>query len=75
MNIEEQFNLIADEYDVNRKKFIPCFNDYYITTTRFIAENIPQPKRILDLGAGTGLLSYYWYQHFPQAEYMLVDFT
>lgn len=73
MNIEEQFNLIADEYDVNRKKFIPCFNDYYITTTRFIAENIPQPKRILDLGAGTGLLSYYWYQHFPQAEYMLVD--
>ncbi|GEM_PF-5404238 len=24
MNIEEQFNLIADEYDANRKRFIPC---------------------------------------------------
>ena len=23
MNIEEQFNLIADEYDANRKRFIP----------------------------------------------------
>ena len=33
MSIEEQFNLIADEYDVNRKRFIPCFDDYYITKT------------------------------------------
>ncbi len=73
MNIEEQFNLIAQEYDANRKKFIPCFNDYYESTTKFIASNITQPKRILDLGAGTGLLSYFWYQHFPAAEYVLVD--
>ena len=29
MSIEAQFNLIAKEYDANRKKFIPCFNDYY----------------------------------------------
>lgn len=25
MNIEAQFNLIAEEYDCNRRKFIPCF--------------------------------------------------
>lgn len=73
MNIKEQFNLIAEEYDKNRKKFIPCFEDYYINTTRFIVSNIKAPRRILDLGAGTGLLSYYWYQHFPQSEYVLVD--
>ena len=24
MNIEAQFNLIAEEYDCNRRKFIPC---------------------------------------------------
>lgn len=24
-------------------------------------------------GAGTGLLAYFWYQHFPAAEYLLVD--
>ena len=49
MNIEEQFNLIAQEYDANRKKFIPCFDDYYISTTKFIASNIAEPKRVMDL--------------------------
>lgn len=29
MNIEEQFNFIAKEYDANRKKFIPCFASDY----------------------------------------------
>ncbi|MCH5250790.1 MAG: class I SAM-dependent methyltransferase [Lachnospiraceae bacterium] len=73
MNIEQQFNLIAAEYDSNRKKFIPCFNDFYQSTTEFIASNIEKPKRILDLGAGTGLLSYFWFTHFPTSEYVLVD--
>lgn len=73
MDIQTQFNLIAEEYDVNRRKFIPCFDDFYDSTTRFIAANITQPKRVLDLGAGTGLLSYYWYKNFPNSEYVLVD--
>lgn len=73
MDIKTQFNLVAEEYDANRRKFIPCFDDYYENTTRFIAAGIDEPKRILDLGAGTGLLSYYWYRHFPKAEYVLVD--
>lgn len=73
MNIEEQFNLIAKEYDANRKKFIPCFDECYEYTTKFIASNIETPKQILDLGAGTGLLSYFWFQHFPKSEYVLVD--
>ena len=73
MDIETQFNLVAAEYDANRKKFIPCFEDYYISTTKFIASAISEPKRILDLGAGTGLLTYYWYQQFPKTEYVLVD--
>lgn len=73
MDIKEQFNLIAEEYDKNRKKFIPCFDDYYKNTTKFIAANIEKPKRILDLGAGTGLLSYFWYLNYPESEYVLVD--
>ena len=72
-NIEEQFNLVAKDYDGNRKKFIPCFHDYYETTTEFITTNITEPTRILDLGAGTGLLTYFWYQQFPKTEYVLVD--
>lgn len=73
MDIEKQFNQIANEYDMNRRKFIPCFDDFYINTTNFIASNIKAPKCIIDLGAGTGLLSYFWYQHFSAAEYILTD--
>ena len=73
MNIEEQFNLIAKEYDVNRKKFIPCFDDYYDNTTKLITSNIDAPKRVLDLGAGTGLLTYYWFKECKTAEYVLMD--
>ena len=73
MDIEKQFNLIAEEYDKNRKLFIPCFDDFYVSTTKFIASNITEPKRILDLGAGTGLLSYFWFKYYPESEYVLVD--
>lgn len=57
-NIEAQFNLIAEEYDSNRKKFIPCFDDFYRHSTKFIVSNIAKPERILDLGAGTDNVSY-----------------
>jgi len=73
MTIEEQFNLIAKEYDCNRRKFIPCFDDYYENTTKLIISNINIPSRVLDLGAGTGLLTYYWYKECQSAEYVLVD--
>lgn len=39
LSIEEQFNRIAKEYDVNRRNFIPCFDEYYEATTNFIASN------------------------------------
>lgn len=72
-DIRERFNQIAGEYDSQRKKFIPCFDDYYGTMTDFIAGAIPPPESILDLGAGTGLLSKYFYLHFPESQYALVD--
>ena len=72
-DIEKQFNLIAKEYDNNRRKFIPCFDDYYKNTTKLILSNIETPKRVLDLGTGTGLLTYYWYKECGTADYVLVD--
>lgn len=71
--IDQQFNRIAKEYDANRRKFIPCFDEFYKETTAFLARYINKPAHILDLGAGTGLLTAFWYEHFPQAEYVLVD--
>ncbi len=73
MNIQNNFNKVAKEYDKNRINFIPCFDDYYDNTTKLITSNIESPKRILDLGAGTGLLSSFWFQQFPTSEYVLVD--
>lgn len=73
MDIEKQFNMIAEEYDGNRRKFIPCFDDFYEGATKFIVSNSNTPKRIIDLGAGTGLLTYFWYRQCPDSEYVLVD--
>lgn len=58
--IGEQFNAVAKEYDGNRRKFIPCYDGYYIQTTDFLAKTLGfAPSEIFDLGAGTGLLSSY----------------
>ena len=73
IDIEKQFNLIAKEYDANRRKFIPCFDDFYENTTRLITSNIDVPKCVLDLGAGTGLLTYYWFKECKTTDYVLVD--
>lgn len=76
-SILEQFNLVAQEYDVNRRKFISCFDDYYVATTDFIAQSVlgaaAKPNVIFDLGSGTGLLAGFWFKHFPNAKYVLVD--
>lgn len=73
MQVKDEFNRIAVTYDTNRRKFIPCFDGFYVRSTDFLATEIIPPRRILDLGAGTGLLTYYWMKHFPDAEYTLVD--
>lgn len=73
-DIETQFNLVAKSYDENRKKFISCFDEYYISCTDFIARTLKKsPKLIYDLGSGTGLLSSFWYKYFPHSEYVLID--
>lgn len=79
-SVKVQFNRVAREYDENRRKFISCFDDYYIGTTDFIAKSVlgtancgAGPRLIYDLGSGTGLLAGFWYEHFPKANYVLVD--
>lgn len=73
MNIKDQFNLVSKEYDSARRIFIPCFDSFYEKTTEFLAALNLNPKRILDLGAGTGLLDAFYIKYFPNAKYHLVD--
>lgn len=72
--VQKQFNLVSKEYDENRRKFIPCFDDYYDLTTDFIAKSLEKtPSKIIDLGAGTGLLTSFYFKHFSESEYLLTD--
>lgn len=71
--IAERFDETAKEYDARRGCFIPRFDDFYGTMVGFVARFFPKPRSILDLGAGTGLLSKHFLAHFPDAEYTLVD--
>ena len=73
MDIREQFNLTAKQYDENRRNFIPCFDEFYFGSTNFIIDYISQPNHILDLGTGTGLLSEIWHNKLPNSHYVLID--
>jgi len=72
--IKQQFNSFAEEYDKQRKDFIPMLDEFYSAGVRFVSCSKPKPE-ILDLGAGTGLFSSYFLRRFPEAKLTLLDFA
>jgi tRNA (cmo5U34)-methyltransferase len=66
------FDITAPTYDADRAKLIPCFDAFYRRTTDLIAHDA---KLILDLGAGTGLLSQFVRQWYPDAHIVLADLS
>jgi len=73
--IKEQFNKHAEKYDTMRKCFIPCFDDYYIRSTSLLKYYRDDFKNIVDLGAGTGLLTRVIFEMYPNANYTLIDIS
>lgn len=73
MTIRDSFNSAASGYDGLRRALIPCFDDFYGTAVELLAAMPEPPRRILDLGAGTGLLSALLRERFPDARLVLVD--
>jgi tRNA (cmo5U34)-methyltransferase len=73
-SVKEAFDAIASEYDAQRKWIIPQFEDFYQNAVR--AADCPglEPA-ILDIGAGTGLLSALLLQKFPRAALTLMDIS
>ncbi len=47
----------AATYDVERRRLVPCFDEFYGTAAELVARSCSSSPRILDLGAGTGILS------------------
>jgi tRNA (cmo5U34)-methyltransferase len=69
---QEIFDITAPTYDADRAKLIPCYDAFYRRTTDLIPAGA---KNILDLGAGTGLLSAFVRQWFPHAHIILADIS
>jgi tRNA (cmo5U34)-methyltransferase len=65
------FNAHASIYDQQRRRLIPCYDDFYGTAV----EALEAPARVLDLGAGTGLLSRHIRAAYPDARLTLLDFA
>lgn len=72
--IASAFNEIAAKYDQQRRFLIPCYDDFYKMIVELAVSHLPNPK-ILDIGAGTGLLTSFLIPKFPDADYTLIDFS
>jgi tRNA (cmo5U34)-methyltransferase len=67
------FNAQAAGYDAGRRRLIPPFDAFYGTAVQALALGGREPERVLDLGAGTGLLSAYVREAFPGVRLTLLD--
>ncbi|KGK88365.1 methyltransferase [Desulfosporosinus sp. HMP52] len=72
--VKVKFNENASQYDGQRKKLIPCFDDFYSIAVSIAKTNTNNPD-ILDIGAGTGLLSSLILEKFPDANITLIDLS
>jgi len=71
--IKNHFNNLAEEYDSRRKFILPCFDDFYYRSVSLLKYFNKDFSNIVDLGAGTGLLTKVLYEMYPNANYTLID--
>ena len=75
MTVKTVFNRYADSYDDTRRQLIPCFDEFYGTAVSLLPAAREPCIDVLDLGAGTGLLSAGILAHAPNAHVVLVDLS
>lgn len=73
--VKKTFDEIAHRYDLQRRKLIPGFDDFYRAVVEMVPFDPAGSWRFLDLGAGTGLLTQILRGRFPGVEYVLMDFS
>src|ERR1700744_6616561 len=73
-DVKEKFGSVSKKYDSQRKYLIPCFEDFYHSCLPLI-KSVPNAKKILDVGAGTGLFSQFVYEKNPHLHFTLADIS
>lgn len=63
----------AHQYDDQRRRIVPCFEQFYGTAAALPGLRERPVRRVLDLGAGTGLMSEAVLSRYPDAEVVLLD--
>ena len=67
------FDPWATQYDRTRRQLIPPFDRFYPAVVETLNFASDAPIRVLDLGAGTGLLSAYILERYPNVRLCLQD--
>ena len=75
MTVGSLFDGAAGGYDEARRRLVPGLDGLYAALLEGVPFGVDQPIRVLDLGAGTGLLSAVISGRFPRARITLVDLS
>ena len=75
VDVKRTFDGAAASYDALRRQLIPCFDDFYGIAVDLAAAAPGAAPRVLDLGAGTGLLAERVLRRLPGARVTLLDFS
>lgn len=73
-SIVQKFNDGANQYDSQRSKLIPCFDDFYSIPISIINTHSSTPT-VLDIGSGTGLFTSLLLKKYPKANITLIDIS
>lgn len=71
--LRRAFDAGAARYDATRRRLVPCFDSFYGAALAQLPLSATGPLRVLDLGAGTGLLASLVAGAHPDASLVLID--
>jgi tRNA (cmo5U34)-methyltransferase len=69
----EAFSAHAPQYTALRRRLVPGYDQFYGAVVDVLSLSARPPRRVLDLGAGTGLLSAAVLSAFPDVSIELLD--
>ncbi|MGH3148980.1 MAG: class I SAM-dependent methyltransferase, partial [Rubrobacter sp.] len=75
MNAGVLFDAAAEDYDRSRRQLVPGLDGFYGAALESVPFGVNDPVRVLDLGAGTGLLGAMVAERFPRSRVTLVDLS